>query len=81
MEKFGLYNELEQDYINYALHFSLWNLDTITGSKKEILFLKLKEEWFADLGIEGKERGYFYNKSEYDHYIDICNHDFTDVYS
>ena len=25
----GLYTEIEKDYINYALHFSLWNLSLI----------------------------------------------------
>lgn len=39
----GNFWEFEQDYINYALHFSLWNLDTITGPNKERLYNKLKK--------------------------------------
>lgn len=78
--KFGLYNELEQDYINYGLHFSLWNLDTLTGSKKEVLFDKLKEEWFATLGIADKPKTYFYNKKEYVKYKKIMKKDFKTVY-
>lgn len=80
LNSLGLYWELEQDYINYALHFSLWNLNTLTGSKKEVLFNKLKNSWFHDLGITNKEPDYFYNKKEYDKFIDIISHGFEDVY-
>ena len=71
LEKYGLYRELEQDYINYALHFSLWNVNTIKGEKKEVLFKKLKEEWFEELGISTHPSSYFYNKTEYREYETI----------
>lgn len=29
LQKDGIFEEVEKDYINYALHFSLWNLRTI----------------------------------------------------
>ncbi len=61
----NLYEELERDFINYALHFSLWNINTITGPCYELLYNKLQTEWFADLGIEGKPQEYFYNREEY----------------
>ena len=67
----GLYEELERDFINYALHFSLWNLDTLAQPTKGILEEKLIDEWFEDLGIKGKPKDYFYNKNEYDHYSHI----------
>ena len=75
---YGLFWEVEQDYINYALHFSLWHLDTITGSKKEVLFNKLKQEWFREFGIEGREKTYFYNKKEYNKYCAIMENSFED---
>ena len=65
LQKFGLYRELEQDYINYALHFSLWNLDTLQGEKKQILYKKLKKDWFRDLGIVDHPKSYYYNQKEY----------------
>lgn len=65
LKKFGLYEELEQDYINYALHFSLWNLDTLQGEKKKVLYKKLKKEWFRELGIAGHSKYYYYNQKEY----------------
>lgn len=68
---FGLYRELEQDYINYALHFSLWNLETIQGEKKYILYRTLKRTWFRELGITKRPESYFYNRSEYRKYREI----------
>jgi glycosyltransferase involved in cell wall biosynthesis len=61
-----LYEELERDFVNYALHFSLWNLNTITGACYYKLYDKLREEWFADLEISGRSADYFYVKEEYD---------------
>lgn len=63
-----LYKELEQDYINYALHFTLWNLDTLKEPKKEELYRILKKAWFRELGIEGKPKSYFYLQGEYRKY-------------
>lgn len=68
MKQEGLYNEVEKDFINYALHFSLWNLNTLAEPTQTTLRGKLLEEWFTDLGITGKGRDYFYNKSEYEQY-------------
>lgn len=62
---YDLYKDLEQDYINYALHFSLWNFETITGPKKEELYNKLRNEWFEELGVSDKAEDYFYDKKEY----------------
>ena len=61
----GLFGELEKDFQNYALHFSLWNLNTITGPCYELLYNKLRDEWFSDLGITGHDESYFYNRKEY----------------
>ena len=67
----NLYKELEKDYINYALHFSLWNYNTLSEPTKTKLKDKLKTEWFRELGIEGKSKEYFYNKQEFEQYQKI----------
>lgn len=64
----GIYKELEKDYINYALHFALWNLNTLAEPTHQKLFDKLKDEWWKDLGVEGKDKDYFYNKKEFEQY-------------
>lgn len=71
LKKYGLYQELEQDFINYALHFSLWNLETLKGEKKKILYQKLKREWFRELKITKHSEKYFYDKREYQKYREI----------
>lgn len=38
----GIYEEVERDYINYALHFALWNLNTLAEPTHQKLFDKLK---------------------------------------
>ena len=40
----GLYTEIEKDYINYALHFSLWNYNTLAEPTKTKLREKLLGE-------------------------------------
>lgn len=67
----GMYWELEQDYVNYALHFSLWNLNTLAEPTHKLLQDKLCGEWFADLGIAGKPESYFYNQKEYKQYKEL----------
>lgn len=52
----GIYEEVERDYINYALHFALWNLNTLAEPTHQKLFDKLKNEWWKDLGVEGKKK-------------------------
>lgn len=69
----GIYNEVEKDYINYALHFSLWNLNTIAQPTYDKLRDKLVNEWWKELGIDGKPAAYFYMKKEYEQYQKITN--------
>lgn len=69
----GIYKELERDYINYALHFSLWNLNSLAEPTHTMLKDKLVDEWFEEFGITGRKESYFYNKSEYKQYREICS--------
>ena len=74
----NLFWELEKDFHNYALHFSLWNLNTISGPCYELLYNKLREEWFEDLGITGHEENYFYNRKEYRQFREIMECTFSE---
>lgn len=73
-----LYEELKKDFVNYAVHFSLWNLNTITGECYEKLYTKLHEEWFEELEVTGHDEAYFYNKTEYKQLADILRYDFKE---
>lgn len=48
----GIYKEVEQDYTNYALHFSLWNLNTVSKTVYDDMLNKLKNEWFTEFGLQ-----------------------------
>ena len=67
----GLYTRFEQDYVNYALHFALWNLNTLKGATQQMLYERLRGEWFAELGVAGYDRAGFYHRGEYAQYEQI----------
>ena len=69
----GVFWELERDFVNYALHFSLWNLNTLAEPSKGMLREKLCREWFGELGITGRSDAYFYNKQELKEYKTLIN--------
>lgn len=66
-----LFKELEKDYINYALHFSLWNYNTLLEPTKSKLKKELVDNWFQQLGISSKEKSYFYNTKEYEEFENL----------
>lgn len=68
----NVYWELEKDYINYALHFCLWHLNSLEEPSHSKLRQKLVEEWFEALGILGKPEHYFWSREEYAQYKKLC---------
>lgn len=66
-----IYREIEKDYINYALHAVLWNINTLAEPTRSKLIDKMKTEWLEDLGIKDKPQNYFYNEKEYKQYKKI----------
>ena len=75
LKKAGIYEEIEQSYINYALHFSLWNLNTITGPAYKKLYDSLRTEFFQELGITQHARDFFWHKGEYEQYLRILKNE------
>lgn len=69
----NIFWELEQDFVNYALHFSLWNLNSLAEPTHQMLYDKLHDEWFQELGITGRDASYFYDKKEYGQFKTIMN--------
>lgn len=63
--KTGLYERFEQDYKNYCIHFTLWNLRTLSEPTHTILYNKLRDEWFSEMDVLDCPKEYFYNKKEY----------------
>ena len=74
MHKIGCYARFEQDYLNYCVHFSLWNLNTLQEPTHTLLYNKLREEWFAEMGVLDHPESYFYNKYEYRCFRNVYEH-------
>lgn len=71
LKQSGKYDRFERDFIDYALHFSLWNINSLKGQSYKKLYNKLRYEWFGDLGIDSLAPGRFEFKSEYRQYMHI----------
>lgn len=65
LKDWGLYERFESDFVNYSLHFALWNLTTLRGPSYALLYNKLHDEWFQELGVAGRDEACFYSLEEY----------------
>lgn len=73
LKKMNIYEEVEQSFINYALNFSLWNLNTIRGATYKKLYKSLRGKYFDELGVSQHDKEYFWSKEEYEQYLRIKN--------
>lgn len=67
------FDELKHDFFNYALHFSIWNLNTLKEPVYSLLKEKLKNEWFEALGLISIDESFFENKIEYQQMLLVLN--------
>ena len=65
------YDRFERDYIDYALHFSLWNINSLKGPTYRKLYNKLRNEWFTELGVNSLPPKDSEVKNEYRQYLHI----------
>ena len=75
LEKMRIYEEVKQSFVNYALHFTFWNMDTLSGPALVKLYNALRDEWFKNLDVEGKPAEYFYSPEEFARYEWMRDHD------
>lgn len=69
--KNDLYTRYKIDYINYALHFSLWQLTTLNIQSAEHIYNKLKNSWFDEFEIDTLESSNIYRLKEFKEYKKI----------
>ena len=74
LHKTGLYERFEQDFKNYCIHLTLWHLETLKEPTHTLLYNKLREEWFAQMGVLDHPEAYFYNQKEYRRFRNIYEH-------
>ena len=65
LEEWGVYEDREQDFVNYCLHACFWNLNSLKGSAYGELYAALKGGWLDELGVTVHDADYFYNRNEY----------------
>lgn len=75
LESMNIYGETKRSFVNYALHFTLWNLDTITGPAFIKLYNALREKLFHDMEIDTEPAEFFYTPDEYKRYEFIRDHE------
>ena len=73
IKKKGLYKRFKQDFINYVASFSIWQLENINGISFELLYQKIKNEWWNEFGVNKYEKNYFYNHNLYKNIKFILN--------
>ena len=61
----NLYIRFHQDFINYVVSFSLWQLNTLKGNSFYILYQNLKNKWLKEFDVTKYEKSFFYNNNNY----------------
>lgn len=62
----GLYEKIQQSFINWVVSFSLWHYFSIKGFKNRLKIKDIiKNEVIEKMNIKSKKKEYFYNYSDY----------------
>ena len=77
LQKRELFDRYERDFVNFALQMSISRLHAMREPQYSMLFNSLKDAWFEELGINGRNALYFYNEEQYCQYTLILESDAT----
>ncbi|MDD3252714.1 MAG: glycosyltransferase family 2 protein [Lachnospiraceae bacterium] len=69
----GLYEIYKKAYVNWALEFSLWQLNTMKGLAHERTYELLRTSGFAKLDIAKYPRSYFFSEEQYKQFLIILS--------
>ena len=72
-----VFEEVEQSFVNWALNFSLWHLDTLQEYSKFELYNALRCKWLDEWGVSQHGSEFFYNEKEYERLQYILNTDLS----
>lgn len=66
LEIWEIYEELQQDYVNYALSFTLWNLHKLKETEEfQSLYNLIKERGLKEMDILQHSKEFFYKEHDY----------------
>ncbi len=69
-----MYMRFKQDFLNYCVNFSLWQIETLPKKYRPVVIQKIKaENWYSE--IRNKLKNYFYKPDEYEYFVKICQDD------
>ena len=71
--KNGTYSRFRHSFVNWALNFSLWHIDTIAPAYKHLLIKKCREKYFHELDVLHNSKNYYINPKEYERLQEIMN--------
>lgn len=69
---------VKQSFVNWALDFALWNMNTLSDDKRREVYQMLKTSGFHELDIAGQPKTYFDNKQHYAQYQSIMKDSIED---
>lgn len=74
----NIYSEVERGFLNWVVYFSFWHLNTIFGEAHEKVFLLIKNHCFPKLGIDQKEKSYFFDQEYYTQIQELMRNSYKD---
>lgn len=72
--RMDVYGELEKGFVNWALHFCFWNLDTIEGAAYDKVYGLVCKECCERFGFFRHERDYYAQPELYDRLMQMRGH-------
>jgi len=69
----GTYDKFRHSFVNWALNFTLWNIDTLSSGVRYQLKKACRDQYFNDLDILNNDKEYFIYDYEYERMEKIMN--------
>lgn len=78
LENMGIYRYVERGFLNWVVHFSFWNLDTIEGKAYKNVYELLREKCFYELGMDKKAEGFYTSRRYYERIHEVLDTEFDE---
>lgn len=76
--QWGMFGKkMQQDFANYALHHSLWHLETLKKPAQQKFYDAFRKEWTTEYGLIDK-KDYYYDKNEFEKLEYIKSNSYVD---
>lgn len=71
LQKKNIYNSVEQSFLNWSIHFLLWNVNTLQGTARDSLMDAIQMQYADKLHIQQCSQKDFYDSYEYYNFLKI----------